>query len=242
MQLDFQRDYWEERLQYADWYVRLGDELQRLFFPIVHNNPELKAFRHKVYDLVEELLEDHKIPLAESGPDLDAERKPVDTIVIHHTEEEPEMRLSKLSAIGLVRQYGFEYWQADVMGDAVRGKPIWSGHFRNGRMVFFAYHWLMRPDGTVERLLDDAQVGWHAGNWDVNTRSVGMAFAGRYEEAIPPMSQIEAAARVIRKNYPEVEQGRIVGHREVRMREETLCPGRYFVGGWKETLLERVFA
>ena len=93
MNLDFQREYWESRLQYPDWYTRLERELRQLFFPVVHNDPQLKAFRNKVYDLIEELLAGDKIPLAESGPDLDRDRQPVDTVVIHHTEEDSRMSL-----------------------------------------------------------------------------------------------------------------------------------------------------
>jgi hypothetical protein len=241
MNLDFQREYWESSLQYPDWYKRLEKELRQLFFPVVHNDARLKAFRNKVYDLIEELLAGDKIPLAESGPDLDRDRQPVDTVVIHHTEEDPGMSLGKLSAIGLVRQYGFEYLEKDVSGDdRVEGKPVWSGHFREGKMVFFAYHWLIRPDGRAERLLEDAYIGWHAGNWDTNTRSIGIALSGNYEEAIPPFAQIEAAAKVIRENYPRVARRHIVGHREVNKGVSLTCPGAYFLTTWKEPLLRRV--
>ena len=236
MDLDFRRAYWEERLRYPDWYIRLENELKELFFPIAHNNPPLKSFRNKVYDLVEELLEDNRIPLARRGPDLDRERKPVDSIVIHHTEEKPEMSLGKFSAIGLLRQYAFQYLENNVLGEPVRGKPVWSSHFRGGKMVFFAYHWLIRPGGTAERLLEDAHIGWHAGNWETNTRSVGIALSGNYEEGIPPLAQIEAAAKIIRENYSHVALGSIIGHREVR--EGVTCPGTYFLDGWKKTLLE----
>src|SRR5947208_2173579 len=37
MNLDFQRKYWESRLQYPNWYIRLENELRQLFFPVVHN-------------------------------------------------------------------------------------------------------------------------------------------------------------------------------------------------------------
>ncbi|GAC1656724.1 MAG: hypothetical protein NVS4B7_01000 [Ktedonobacteraceae bacterium] len=236
MKLDFKRDYWADKLQYADWYVRLADELREFFFPLVHDDPQLKAFRHEVYELIEEMLASQRIPLAERGPDLDAERKPIDTVVIHHTEEEPEMRLSKLSAIGLVRQYAFEYLENEVPGRRVRGEPIWSGHFRNGRMVFFAYHWLVRTDGTALRLLEDEYIGWHAGHWETNTRCIGIALAGNYEYGVPPLPQIEGVVKVMRNNYSSIDSSRIVGHREVRV--GVSCPGAYFLHGWKERLLD----
>ena len=232
--LDFQRAYWEKNLQHPDWYIRLEKELRQLFFPLVHDNPPLKAFRNRVYDLIEELLEEERIPLAEDGPNLDRSRKPVDTVVIHHTEEDPEMSLGKLSAIGLVRQYAFQYLEDDVLGERVRGRPLWSGHFRGGKMVFFAYHWLIRPDGRAERLLEDTYIGWHAGNWKTNTSSAGIALAGNYEEAVPPFAQIEAAARVIKENYPWAALRNIIGHREVN--KTVTCPGAFFLDGWKKML------
>jgi N-acetylmuramoyl-L-alanine amidase len=238
VQLDFQRAYWESRLLWPDWYVRLEDELEQLFFPVVHNSPQLKSFRRKVYDLIAELLQNNRLPLAQNGQNLDLERKAVDTIVIHHTEEEPGLPLDTLSAIGLVRQYAFQYLADNVLGNSVRGWPIWSGHFRAGEMVFFAYHWLIRLDGTVERLLEDTYIGWHAGNWDINTRSVAIAFAGDYEEDSPPVAQIEAAAQVVKEHYSHVARARLLGHREVTRRIS--CPGATFLGTWKDMLLQKV--
>jgi N-acetylmuramoyl-L-alanine amidase len=238
MGLDFQRAYWESRLQRPDWYLGLEGELRRLFFPVVHNSPTIKSFRRNVYTLIAELLQDDRIPLAQNGQNLDIARKAVDTIVIHHTEEEPAIQLSTLSAIGLVRQYAFQYLANDVLGHPVRGQPVWSGHFSAGQMVFYAYHWLVRPDGMAERLLEDEYIGWHAGNWDINTRSVAIAFAGNYEEDTPPTAQIGAAARIVRERYAHVERARIVGHREVT--RGISCPGAHFLDTWKGMLARDV--
>lgn len=235
---DFNRDYWEERLKSPDWYVKLEKDLKELIFPIVHKNPEIKVFRHKVYELVEKLLENNKIPLAKEGPNFDAERKPIDTVIIHHTEEEPEIKPSKLSAIGFVRQYGFAYLRNDILGNQLRGQPIWSGHFRGGGMVFFAYHWLIRPNGSAERLLKDEYISWHPGDWQINTKSVAIVLSGNYEENIPPISQIKGVARVIKENYPQVVKNRIFGHLEVKKGRS--CPGAYFLKEWKNTLLDLV--
>ena len=236
--LDFQREYWESHLHFPNWYRRLEDELSALFFPVVHDDPKLKAFRNQVYALIAELLARQQLPLAKTGPDLDTARQPVDTIVIHHTEEDPAISLDRLSAIGLVRQYAFQYLADNVLGHQVRGQPIWSGHFREGRMVFFAYHWLIRPDGTAERLLEDSHIGWHAGDWPVNTRSIAIALSGNYEAATPPLPQIESAAQIIRAYYPQVPRANIVGHSEVR--KDLTCPGAYFLESWKDVLVSRV--
>lgn len=235
---EFQREYWESRFRAPDWYNQLEHELTNFIFPYTPDDSLMKAWRHHVYELAGEMLERGEIPLAASGPNLDRERKELDTIVMHHTEENPAISLAKLSAIGLLRQYALEYLGNDVLGGQVRGEPVWSGHFRQGKMVFFAYHWLIRPDGTVERLLEDSAIGWQAGNWDVNTRSIGIAISGNYSHSTPPDAQIAAAARVIREHYPFVARERIWGHCEVG--SGPACPGDQFLGGWKEQLLAQL--
>jgi hypothetical protein len=241
MQLDFQQDHWKEQLLHIDWYIRLEDELRMLFFPVIHHDAKLKAFRNKVYELVARMVEEQRFPIAIDGPNLDIERKLVGTIVIHHTEEVPEISLGRLSAIGLIRQYAFQYLQDNVLGHRVKGQPIWSGHFREGNMVFFAYHWLVRPDGTAERLLEDQYIGWHAGNWEVNTKSIAIALSGNYENAVPSLRQIEAVATLIHKHYPSLSREHVIGHREVPgAKESVTCPGACFLNGWKEILLQQL--
>jgi hypothetical protein len=230
------KSYWQKQLHYPDWYSRLEEELNELIFPIVHKNPKVKSFRHEVYELVEEMLERNEIPLATTGPNLDTARKPIDAVIIHHTEEEPDIRLSKLSAIGFVRQYGAMYLKNDVLEHKLRGQPIWSGHFLDGKMVFFAYHWLIRPDGTAERLLKEKYLSLQSGDWEINTRSVAIALSGDYEESTPPKLQIAGTAEVIKKNYPFVDKDKVLGHREIN--PERTCPGAFFLSGWKNILLE----
>lgn len=214
--------------------TRLEEYLKTTIYPVVHDDPKLKAERHSFYAVVEEMLEAGLIPLAETGPDLDAEREPIDTVVIHHTEEDCDITFTRLSAIGFVRQYGQYYLNDNVWGvKGLKGRPIWSGHFREGKMVFFAYHWLVRPDGRAERLLDDKYIGRHA--MQMNPRSVGVALSGDYEHSTPPREQVKATADIVKKNYGFVEQDRILGHLEVM--DDRTCPGDKFLTGWKKTLL-----
>lgn len=238
MQLAFERTHWEHAFRQPDWYCHLERELREALFPLVHDDPEIKAWRHQVYQLAGEMLAQRQIPLAPDGPDLDEQRKLPDMVVLHHTEEEPDIPLEKLNAIGLLRQYGRQYLENDVLGRAVRGEPVWSGHFRQSQMAFFAYHWLVRPDGTCERLLEDRAIGWHAGNWNVNTRSIGIALSGNYEHATPPAGQIVAAAHLIATFYPLIAPTRVLGHCEVRT--YLTCPGDHFLHGWKAQLLEHL--
>lgn len=238
-----EREYLRKQLQYPDWYIKLEDYLKTQIYPVVHDNPEFMRQRNRFYSLVEEMLDKGGVPLAREGLNLDAERKPIDTVVIHHTEEDPDITLERLNAIGFVRQYAQNYLHGDVWGKkGLRGQPIWSGHFRdfgNGQqMTFFAYHWLIRPDGRAERLLEDGEIGHHAGN--LNLESIGLSFSGNYEHSTPPVEQIEEAAKIIKENYSFVENARILGHCEVM--EARTCPGDMFLGqqGWKNILIAEI--
>lgn len=228
--------YWQEQLQHQDWYIKLERYLREKIFPVT-DDPEIKRLRQSFYETVEEMLNAGKTPLAKKGPDFDKERKPIDTIVIHHTSEDPDIRLSKLSAIGFVRQYGLDYLEGKTIGFELRGQPIWSNHFKDGKMVFYAYHWLIRPNGEGERLLEDSNVGWQSGNWDINTRSVAISLSGDYGDSVPSKEQLESISKIIKGNYSSVDKNRIFGHREIN--PNTTCPGSKFLGnnGWKNLLV-----
>lgn len=228
--------FWREQLQHPDWYIKLENYLKEKIFPVT-SDKSIKRQRQLFYETVEAMLVEGKIPLADEGPNFDADRNPIDTILIHHTSEDPDIRLSKLSAIGLVRQYGKDYLKNDVLGYNVKGSPIWSNHFKDGKMVFFAYHWLVRPDGKTERLLEDKYIGWQSGNWDINTRSVAIALSGDYSDEHPSKEQLEGIGNIIKDNYSRVSSTRILGHREVN--PKTICPGNKFLSeqGWKDQII-----
>ena len=224
-----QEAYWVEQLSYLDWHKRLEAYLRKEVFPVTQDR-KIKKLRQSFYETVEAMLLADKIPFAENGPDFDEERKPIDTIVIHHTSEDPKIRISKLSAIGLVRQYAMEYLNGDTKGYDLSGQPIWSGHFKDGKMVFYAYHWLIRPDGEAAKLLEDNCIGWHSGNWDINTRSVSIALSGDYTNQEPSEEQITTIKQIIGDNYSDKEK--ILGHCQIN--PKTTCPGNKFLGpdGW----------
>lgn len=235
MKLKFNKQYWTKKLSHPDWYILLEKDLEELFFPVVHDDPTLKTFRNKIYDLVQGMLEEHQIPLAKKGPNFDAQRKNIDTIIIHHTEEDPIMLPEKISAIGLLRLYAPKYIKNDVLGHKLQGEPIWSGHFYKDHQVFFGYHWYVYPDGKQEQLLPDQAIGWHSGVWDINARSIGIALSGNYEHTSPPLSQIKNVAEIIIEKYPYITKDSIVGHREIK--QGRTCPGDTFLPQWKQQLL-----
>ena len=177
--------------------------------------------------------------MASKGPNLDEQRQPVDTIVIHHTSNHPGYRLTYLNAVHLLNIYAPYFANPiDQQEKSLKGEPLWSGHFKDGKQVFWGYHWLMRMDGTPTRLLDDNQLGWHAGNWEINRRSVAICLDNDYEKQNPSDNILQKLAAHIKDHYPNVESQNIIGHCEAR--EGTICPGGHFLSEWKPKLLERL--
>jgi hypothetical protein len=233
---------WEQLLREPDWYFPIVSAIEEI--KKEYNNKsaaEQDAIKARIYDFFERHIRANDIALDNDPPDADAERKPIDTIVIHHTSNPPGMSRERLSAIELVRLYAPEFAASSRAEDAgMNGRPIYSGHFREGRQVFWPYHWFVRADGTTERLLEDGEIGWQAGNWDVNCRSVAICFDGDFENERPSDEELRAAARIIKEHYPQIARERIFGHREIN--PKTICPSYLFLSGgarrgWKEDLL-----
>lgn len=228
---------WPKVLTTPLWYKKIISEM--LKWEEQMSNEELGLIKSQVYHLFEEKLSQNKIFLAKTGPNYDKGRKPIDTIVIHHTAQASKVTWQRLSAVGLLRQYAVDYYKFDHnLGQLTVGQPIWSGHFRQGQPVFYAYHWLVRDDGSFERLLEDNYMGWQAGNLEVNQRSVAVVFDGNFTNTAPSDQAISAAAQVITSHYPNVAADRIFGHREVN--PKTICPGDKFEDEWKDKLIERI--
>lgn len=177
--------------------------------------------------------------------DFDAAyRAPVEAVVIHHTGTPSSFDVARLSGIQKEAVYAPVF---KAMAGTI-GPRIYSNHLFAGSETFCCYHWLVYPDGKSVQVLKDVrkvggtwyvdQVGWHAGTWEWNGRSVAVAFVGNYRSAAPPKAALESAAAIIADL--ERKTGRtlaISGHREVRP-TPTSCPGNTFLGpsGWKRTL------
>ena len=135
----------------------------------------------------------------------------------------------------LMRLYAPRYALPQRVDAHKQGEPIYSHHFRaDGGQVFYAYHWLIRTDGSTERLLNDQEIGWQAGNWEENCRSVGICLDGDFSHSTPNAYMLEAVGTLLKTSYPQIYSGRIFGHCEVN--PKTQCPGDRFLEGWKKTL------
>lgn len=235
----FDEDSWRRATRRPDWYIKLFPEMQDLRERWEdEDNPDADDIKQAVRGFFEAALGNGTLALGTSGPNLDAERRPIDTIVIHHTSSSPGYRLPYMNAVQLLNVYVPNFNDSTTTEDrkSLKGLPLWSNHVRNGRPVFYLYHWLMRMDGSFERLLNDDELGWHAANWDINCRSVAICLDNNYEASDPRPETLSALARFISENYPAVKTERVFGHSEVSLKG-TNCPGNNFINGWKNNLL-----
>ncbi len=233
---------WSEIICRPDWYLELVPELERLR---KKTDQSTKTEKEKLEEEVDTFFEQHlangTIALGKEVGNWDNERKSVEIIIIHHTSIDPGMTPIRLSAIELIRLYAPYYANpVDPNEVYIKGKPISSGHAREGKQVFWPYHWLIRTDGTAVRLLLDNEIGWQAGSWDINCKSVAICFDNNYTDSRPSEIELQTAAKIIKENYSLVLKDRIFGHREVN--PKTICPSNLFLDsenekGWKMDLL-----
>jgi hypothetical protein len=229
--VSFDKKRWQKIVQRPDWYleyINLANEAKKI---LGEETAEFKELNKEVRHFFEDELKRGSVAIATSGPDWDEERQPIDTVVIHHTSAKPGYRLSYMNGVQLLNIYA-DHYAKPTDDKQIKGEPIWSGHFNDNQQVFYAYHWLMRMDGGFERLLDDDQIGWHAGNWDINKRSIGICLDNDYENHDPSDEILHKLSDFINEKYPDTK---IIGHREART--GTICPGTNFPDGWKKNLL-----
>ena len=226
---------WEHALEHPDWYLHLESEIREFFLDDNKNSRNLDWLSHRraIINRVAEALQSKQISLGEDGPDWDDERVTIDTAVIHHTSLEPTAPIVEIEALGLLRLYASHFLRRD---QSCFGRPLWSGHFRNNFQTFVGYHFLIWQDGRTERLLEDKHIGWHAGNWSVNCRSIAISFHDSLENKAPTNNALTSACRLL-SSY---KLRTVMPHFETNPR--TICPGRKYYGevGWGQLILDHL--
>ena len=233
----FERKEWETKIKEPFWYEAVPQLMEEIAALSLNDYAKSLKLKNAVYTFFEEQLKDGTVALGSNGTKWNRERKPIDTIVIHHSKSSERLSRERLSAIELIRLYAPTYAKRD------KREPIYSDHNREGKQVFYPYHWIIRSNGETERLLFDYEIGWHAGNWDINCRSVAICIDGNYEDAVPDENVLHTVVRLIHEQYPFVSKDHIFGHREINLK--TTCPSNYFLNtsdkrGWKDILLEMI--
>src|SRR3989338_6695040 len=164
---------WLAAIRHDDWYLRISDDYKSLIKQAEESSKEVSR---EIKDGISKFFEDHlaknDVALGKDGPNWDEERKPIDTVVIHHTKNAPGITWQRLSAMQLVRLYATYYASSRYKEDtqikgptpletararsgslSLTGQAIFSNHFRNGRQGFYAYHCLCRIGGPAEGVL-----------------------------------------------------------------------------------------
>lgn len=169
----------------------------------------------------------------------DGYREPVDRIMIHHSGRAEGLTLEQLNALHLLRLYLPRYQRGDIKTSSGELQPIYSAHFdENGKQVFYGYHWKVEQDGSFKRLLPDEALAWHAGDWDMNKRSVAIMVDDDLTDKDPTTDALESVASILSENYRSVNFSpeTLLGHRATY---NTVCPGNTFDPGWKQKLLAK---
>lgn len=92
--------------------------------------------------------------------------------------------------------------------------------FRNPRKKVSAHYVVRSADGHVAQCVRESDIAWHAGNWDYNTRSVGIEHEGwvdrpvHFTDALYERSARLTASVCDRYGIPK-DRAHIIGHHEV---------------------------
>lgn len=106
----FDQSFWTEELKKPLWYLKLfplyQEALERFKDAAEEERDRLKK---DFYSFIERKIINDEIALGQEIGNWDTERKPIDTIVIHHTSNQSGMTPTYLSAIELIRLYAANY-------------------------------------------------------------------------------------------------------------------------------------
>jgi N-acetyl-anhydromuramyl-L-alanine amidase AmpD len=92
--------------------------------------------------------------------------------------------------------------------------------FQNPKKKVSAHYLVRSADGHVAQCVREANVAWHAGNWDYNTRSVGIEHEGwvdqpaYFTDALYEQSARLTAAICAKYGLPK-DRDHVIGHYEV---------------------------
>lgn len=137
----FNESEWKEKIKDPLWYKEVPTMMKRML-ELKASDPEVFAeTKERVYSFFEKELAAGAVALGEEGKDFDKERLEIDTIIIHHTHGGEGMSKERLSAMELLRLYATYFANPTYEQDKqIKDTPIYSGHFREGRQVFYPYH------------------------------------------------------------------------------------------------------
>jgi N-acetyl-anhydromuramyl-L-alanine amidase AmpD len=105
-----------------------------------------------------------------------------------------------------------------VMQGSYEGTQAW---FQNPKSQVTAHYAIRSSDGQITQMVHESDIAWHAGNWDVNTHSIGIEHEGYIADPKRwfTKAMYESSARLVhdicsRYDIP-MDRKHIIGHYEV---------------------------
>jgi N-acetyl-anhydromuramyl-L-alanine amidase AmpD len=96
---------------------------------------------------------------------------------------------------------------------------------KNGNGLYTAYHYCIDKKGEVHHTRPVDEVGYHAGSWWHNLRSIGICLQGDFTKESPEYAQRHALSELIKQLMSDygIERKNVLPHRAVKA--STQCPG-----------------
>jgi len=169
--------------------------------------------------------------------------RPITAIVIHHSGSFPASWQTNAEAIEGYRNY-HKYsvhpgvyadrstwaWHQDSDGTwyqmpAQEGFPDGYSGTNGYNINDIDYHWLVGTDGLIYAGRPENTVGWHASNWEINLRSLGICFVGCFDWQAPSDIQYWAGVDLVSKKMIQYHITELYRHSDFANKS---CPGYSF--------------
>lgn len=92
----------------------------------------------------------------------------------------------------------------------------------NGFGLHVAYHYIIDAKGNTRNTRPLSEIGYHAGNWEINEKSVGICILGNYENDTPTKDSLDTLAALSKEITRVYGVETVCGHRDIKA---TACPG-----------------
>lgn len=116
-----------------------------------------------------------------------------------------------------------------------------NGNYFKNNVVETSAHYFV-DDTTVVRSVADKNIAWHAGDWDINCRSIGIEIAGSTKECTGrTLENVILLAQRLMKKY-NISKDRVIRHYDANGK---ICPG-FWCGSaakdklWREQFLNKL--
>ncbi len=94
--------------------------------------------------------------------------------------------------------------------------------------LHIAYHYVIAGDGSYQKTRGIDEIGYHSGNWDMNTKSLGICLCGNFDVEEPSDAQINTMNKILIELCTafKLKEKDVIFHRDVI--DYKTCPGLNF--------------